>query len=179
MRKTLKQLKPSRFSLAMGISLAILCMAGALTFYSFEFIPSASAAAPQSSCGTVYVRIGGTTPTNTNANTIEDCFWRAYITCQSGQSLTYQQTGIDAGTIRDFTLVKREHYCQITNQVRPYTIVGPGTHHVNFYICSRMYRDYYGLHIQYCQEDGSILVPALHPHVMPLPIHPGPVKPSL
>ncbi|GCE09726.1 hypothetical protein [Dictyobacter aurantiacus] len=179
MRKTLKPLKPSHRSLALGIGLAILCIAGALTIYSIEFTSSASAAVGQSSCGTVYVRIGDTTPTNVNANMIEDCFWRAYVTCQPGQSLTYQQTGIDAGTIRDFTLVKRGRYCQITDQMRPYTIVGPGTHHVDFYICSGMYRDYYGLHIQDCEEDGDILVPARHPHIVPLPIHSAPVKPSL
>ncbi|GHO85378.1 hypothetical protein [Dictyobacter formicarum] len=177
MRKTLNHLKTSRLPLALAVSLAILCVAGALTCYCFEFTPSASAAARQPTCGTVYARIGSTVPTNADANQNEDCFWRAYTTCQPDQSITYQQTGIDTGTIHQFSLVRRGFRCQITDEVRPYTIVGPGSHMMAFYVCSSMYRDFYGLHVQNCQNDGDVLIPTSHSHVVPLPL-PRPLQPS-
>lgn len=178
MRKTLNHLKTSRLLLPLAVSLAILCVAGALTCYCFEFTTSASAAARQPGCGTVYVRIGGTVPTNADANRNEDCFWRAYTMCQPDQSITYQQTGIDAGTIHQFSLVRRGFRCQITDEVRPYTIIGPGSHRDALYVCRSMYRDYYGLHVQDCGDEGDILIPALHSHIIPLPLQPGAAKRS-
>jgi hypothetical protein len=87
----------------------------------------------------------------------ENCFWQAFQQC-SAASLTFQQSGIDAGVIHTFTTVNNNGKCSISDVTQHYIAPNP-TQAGQTYTCTGLARQADGLHFLKCGAEGNIVVP--------------------
>jgi hypothetical protein len=94
-------------------------------------------------------------PTGAEALQAENCFWAAYVVCQSAV-LTVEDHGLDIVSTTTFT-IQAGSACQVAGTTD--TFVLPRTHHTSSFACARLMQDNGGLLFVACGDAGDILVP--------------------
>jgi len=141
-----------------GIVIALL-LVEALAACGSATLSSPTPTPTPKACGTVAMLITGRLIDQAAAEQVENCFWQAYQHCQAA-SMQVTTMGIDAGTIRIFTVESRGASCQVTDMVHTY--VAPNhTGPVMIYPCSGVTQQAVGLLIAGCGNDGNVVVPAM------------------
>ena len=112
-------------------------------------------------CGTVHVAAGRVLPGDAaTATAAEDCFARAYATCQPSV-LTYTSMGVDTGATQTFSASRVNGACALKDVVQGYTANGGGkTFPSQTYTCASVEQQADGLLFTSCGAAGDVLVPA-------------------
>jgi hypothetical protein len=108
-------------------------------------------------CGAVLIVRGNQFADQAAAKQAENCFWQAYQHCQAA-TLRVTTMGVDAGTIRLFTITPKAGSCQVTDAVQTY-VVPNHTSAVTTYTCSGVKQQASGLLFQSCGQEGNVSVP--------------------
>src|SRR6266568_1569825 len=75
-------------------------------------------------CGEVHTLNAHFIESEASVRQAENCFWQAFQQC-SAASLTFQQSGIDAGVIHTFTTVNNNGKCSISDVTQHYIAPNP------------------------------------------------------
>jgi hypothetical protein len=113
--------------------------------------------AQQGACGDIRM-LGPNPPRDKSARLAEDCFFHAFQQCRAA-TLTVTISGVDAGTIHQFTLEKTGNQCRIVDSVVRYVLPRP-TQVPQAATCADLIRQNNGLLFKGCGDQGDILVPA-------------------
>ena len=108
-------------------------------------------------CGEVHTLNGHFIESEASVRQAENCFWQAFQQC-SAASLTFQQSGIDAGVIHTFIIVNNTGKCSISDVTQHYIAPNP-TQAGQTYTCTSLARQADGLHFLNCGTEGNIVVP--------------------
>jgi hypothetical protein len=109
-------------------------------------------------CGSIHMT-QGLGRVSDNAGQAESCFWQAYQQCQAA-TLSFTTMGIDAGSIRAFTITPNGSGCIVQDTIQYYVVPkGNGPSHT--YTCAGLSQpEQGGLLFAACGADGNVAVPA-------------------
>ncbi len=149
-----------------SLPLSILLSTLLLLFVSVSCGTSAGAAAPSSrppattvqKCGTIGVRPGGNGTVNPagDANSVGNCFWRAYQRCRAA-SLVVSFGGIDTITTHTFSVQQRYPNCTIADAVQFRVVPQPARNNGTF-TCRGLVKTPGELRFSGCGMNGDIVV---------------------
>jgi len=136
----------------------LLAACGTTTSGSGQPGPTATTPAQVQKCGTLHNRLNGLPPADKAiAAQVEQCFYQAYKQCQPA-TLIFEQNGLDAGTINNFSLKNVNGTCTVTDGFQHYVAPRPPSAPMLF-TCASMDMQADGLHIHACGDANTVWIP--------------------
>jgi len=117
---------------------------------------SSSNSAGHQDCGTLHGM--GTSPvTDSSAGSNENCFWQAFLHCQSA-TLVYVQMNVDTTNTQTFSLRPSKEGCSVLDTLSAVAASGGHTTTTN-YACISLQQQNGGLVANGCSTVGTITIP--------------------
>lgn len=114
---------------------------------------------PPQQCGSIHMTTGLPNSIDASAGQVETCFWQAYQHCQAA-TMNLTAMGVDAGSIRAFTITPNGSACTVQDTIQ-YYVIPKGNGPAHTYTCTGLAQPKQGgLLFTACGADGDVAVPA-------------------